>query len=113
MSTNHLGNTQPAIDQEEHTHIGGVAGKKTFVIDNAANQITDFGGERPRAFYQNVSLVSGYSFYGLATPGSNPTTSNFRILRSDTFTGGVLYADGSTTFTHAWSSASLASISYS
>jgi hypothetical protein len=38
----HLGNTQPAIDQEEHAHIGGVAGKKSFIFDASGNQIIDF-----------------------------------------------------------------------
>ena len=42
MSNRHLGNTQPAIDQEEHAHIGGVAGKKSFIFDASGNQIIDF-----------------------------------------------------------------------
>jgi hypothetical protein len=30
------------IQHDEHAEIGGVAGKKVFVIDNAGNQIVDF-----------------------------------------------------------------------
>lgn len=32
MSLNHRGNTQPSIDQEEHTHVGSFAGKKVDII---------------------------------------------------------------------------------
>ena len=45
MSNTHKGNSQPAIDREEHSHIGGVPGKKVFVMDNAGNQITTFGAD--------------------------------------------------------------------
>ena len=64
------------------------------------------------SYYQNTSLVSGYNFYGLTAPGSNPTTSTFRIFREDTFTSSILFADGNNAFTHAWSCSSLASIDY-
>mgnify|MGYP001588518821 CR=1 FL=1 len=114
---NHKGNTQPAIDQEEHSTIGGVDGKKVFVIDNAGNQITSFGSATiatlAYSFYSQTSLISGYNFYGLTVPGSNPTQSAFRIQRETINTGEVLFADGAATFSSIWSSASLASISYS
>lgn len=45
----HKGNTQPAIDQEEHYTIGEVNGKGVFVFDNAGNQITSFGGSGGQA----------------------------------------------------------------
>jgi len=32
-------------DRDEHAVIGGVSGKKVFILDNEANQITDFGGK--------------------------------------------------------------------
>ena len=114
---NHRGNTQPAIDQEEHMSVGGVDGKKVFIIDNAGNQITAFGSATiatlAYSFYSQTSVVSGYNFYGLANPGSNPTQSIWRIQRETLNTREVLFADGVATFHSIWSAASLPSISYS
>lgn len=104
--------------RDEHAVIGGVAGKKVFVIDNAGNQITSFGLATvvtepiARSFYQNISLASGYNFYGYTTPGSNPTTATFRLQRETLLTGEVLYGDGVPTFKHQWSATSMPSISY-
>jgi hypothetical protein len=64
------------------------------------------------SFYQQSSLVSGYVFYGLANPGSNPTTANFRIQRETLNSGSILFANGAATFSSVWSAASLASITY-
>jgi len=50
MPNVHKGNTQPAIDQEEHIHISNTAGKKVFLVDNRDNQIIDFGGGGRSAF---------------------------------------------------------------
>lgn len=65
----------------------------------------------PRSFWQQASLSSGFTFYGLAVPNSNPTTSVFRLQRETLLTGEVLYGIPAT-FSHQWSSASLASITY-
>lgn len=117
MANQHSGNTQPAIDQEEHARIGGLDGKKVFVLDNAGNQITSFGNPtialQVFSVYQNLSLVSGYNFYGFTTPGSNPTTANFRLQRETRLTGEVLFGAGTGQFTHQWSVASMPSISWS
>ena len=64
MSNNHRGNTQPAIDQEEHSHIGGVPGKKTFIMDDSGNQIIDFGGEKLPTSGNNPSTVLSYDGNG-------------------------------------------------
>jgi hypothetical protein len=64
------------------------------------------------SFYQQSSLVSGYSYYGFALPGSNPTTSNFKIQRETLNSGEVLFGGGAATFAHRWSAASLASLTY-
>lgn len=113
MTEKHTGETQ----RDEHAVIGGIAGKKVFVIDNAGNQITQFSSPTvvmlPYSVYQQLSLVSGYNYYGFAVPGSNPTTSVFKIMRETINTGEVLFGNGSATFVHRWSAASLASLSYS
>lgn len=113
MTDKHTDETQ----RDEHAVIGGVAGKKVFVMDNAANVITQFGTATislmPYTFYQNVSLVSGYNFYGMAAPGSNPTTATFRLQRETLLTGELLFGSGHAQFTHQWSAASMASISWS
>ncbi len=44
MAGSHKGHTQPAIDQEEHTRISGVDGKKVFVIDSDGN-VVNFSGD--------------------------------------------------------------------
>ena len=117
MPIDHKGNVQPSLDAEEHTHISNVGGKKVFVIDNAGNQIISFSAPTithlPFSYYQQASLVSGYTFHGFTTPGSNPTTANFKILRETLNTGEVLFGGGTPQFVHIWSGASLASISYS
>jgi hypothetical protein len=52
MSTNHTGNVQPAIDNEEHAHISDVAGKKVFNIDSDGNVVN----------FQNVAIKAQDSF---------------------------------------------------
>ena len=106
------------IQKDEHAVIGGAAAKKVFVLDDAANIITQFGSSTvvveqiARSFYQDISLVSGYNFYGFTEPGSNPTTATFRLQREARLEGEVLFGDGTPTFKHQWSSASMPSISY-
>lgn len=105
-----IGETQT----DENAVIGGIAGKKVFVIDNAGNQVTSFGGSSTLySYYKNASLASGYTFHGLTIPGSNPTIANFRLQRETLDTGLILYGNGTTALMHIWSSASLASIDYS
>src|SRR3990167_3230048 len=108
---------QSQINTDEHATIGGVDGKKVFVIDNQGNQIVSFSSptvtQVPYSVYQDLSLVSGYNFYGFCTPGSNPTTLSFKLMREELDRGIVLFGGGTSEFIHAWSSASLASISWS
>ena len=70
-------------------------------------------GFEPYSIYQNLSLVSGYNFFGFTTPGGNPTQAAFKLLRETLLTGEVLFGGNAPTFIHQWSSSSLASISYS
>jgi len=93
------------------TYIGLV----TATIGNSPNvsilgNVTTYPAQY--SFYQQASLVSGYTFYGFALPGSNPTTANFKIQRETLNTGEVLYASGLANFVNIWSAASLASITY-
>lgn len=74
MANTHYGNTQPEIDQEEHARIGGLDGKKVFVMDNAGNQVTSFGGGSGNATVDirntvnaNVSLGASAQYIGLVT----------------------------------------------
>lgn len=117
MSNTHTGNMVPEITREEHARIGGVDGKKVFVIDDSGNQITQFSAATisitPLSYYKQASLASGYIFHGMAIPGSNPTQSAFRLQREVINTGEILFGGGSTEFSHQWSAASLASISWS
>jgi len=117
MSNKHSGNVQPQLDLEEHSRISGVDGKKVFVIDDSGNQIISFSSPTisfvPTSYYQNASLASGYVFHGFAVPGSNPTTTTFKLQREVIDTGEVLFGAGSGEFTHQWSVASMPSISWS
>jgi len=113
------------IQHDEHAEVGGVAGKKVFIIDNAGNQIISFGSatisiignvtinEVKTSYYTNESLASGYTFHGFCTPGSNPTTASFRVMRETSLTGEILFGAGTPDFTHQWSVSSLPSISWS
>lgn len=97
MAVDHNGgNIQNAVLLEEHE--GEVNAKKTLLV--------------PLSYYKNASLVSGYVFHGFTNPGNNPTVSLFRIQRENLDNGGFLFAGGDPHFIHAWSGASLASISY-
>lgn len=117
MSNTHRGNIQPEIDYEEHSRIGGIDGKKSFIFDNAGNQIISFSAPTianlPFSYYKQQSLVSGYIYHGFAVPGSNPTTAIFKLQRETLNTGEVLFGGGTGEFIHIWSAASLASISWS
>lgn len=93
----HRGNVQNEVAYEEHA--GEVNAKKTIAT--------------PLTYYAQSSLVSGYVYHGFALPGSNPTTSVFRIQRESLNTGEVLFANGNSQFVNIWSAASLASISFS
>ncbi len=112
---------QSQQNTDEHISLTDADGNKTgakkvVVLDDDLNLITSFSAPTvtllPYSFYQNVSLVSGYKFYGLTVPGNNPTTTTFRIQREVNTTGEVLYGDGSPQFIHQWSSASMPSIDY-
>ena len=85
MTQNHKGNTQPAIDQEEHTSVGGIDAKKVMLFDNAGNQITSFGGSPNTG---NVTINPGPSQIGSVTI-SHPV--------STTFAGNVTLDAGSLT----------------
>ena len=85
MTQNHKGNTQPAIDQEEHTSVGGIDAKKVMVFDNAGNQITSFGGTPNTG---NVTINPGPNQIGSVTI-SHPV--------STTFAGNVTLDAGSLT----------------
>ena len=81
MSNNHKGNVQPAIDQEEHSHISGVPGKKVFVIDSQGN-VVDFGGAVTS--YEGGVVTVGTSAVELTFTG---TTQVISIKSASTNTG--------------------------
>jgi len=99
MSLTHKGNTQPSIDQEEHTHIGGVAGKKVFVVDSVGN-IIDFPGDSNWAI--NVQVDSGdtnIEYVGRANIGSATSDAVWQIMKVNDNTGTVVtWADGNENF---------------
>ena len=97
MSKLHAGNMQNEILYEEHE--GTLNSKKATLS--------------PLSIHQNASLVSGYTYYGFTPPGTSPDVGLFRLLREELNTGNVLFGGGTSEFIHTWSSASLASISYS
>ena len=97
MSEDHAANMTNEITREEHE--GYINAKRSIYP--------------PLTYYQNVSLVSGYNFYGFAPPGSNPTISMFKLLRHTILTGEVLFGAGNPRFIHTWSVSSMPSISYS
>lgn len=86
------------IQRDEHGSQSGRFGKKIILYNDSV--------------YQNLSLVSGYSFYGFAIPGSNPTQALFKVMRETSLSGEVLFAGGGE-YMHQWSSTSLPSINYS
>lgn len=137
MSTDHKGNVQNQILTEEHqgeinakrvslvsaatvyavvNTTGGGGGGVTTVYQGPGGQAAtpwDVVTTPTYLYYNQSSLISGYVWHGFATPGSNPTIASFKILREELDTQTLLFANGAATFGHAWSSSSLASISYS
>lgn len=79
-------------------HAGDINGKKITIV--------------ALSYYKQASLVSGYVFHGNTLPGTAPNTAGFRIQREVLNTGEVLFASGNPAFTHTWSAASLASLTY-
>jgi len=93
MTQKHTGETQ----RDEHAVIGGVAGKKVFVIDNVGNQITDFGG----ATAQNVKITESgvYTYIAKAPVGTAQSSAAWQAFRLDETSGMILlYADGNDNF---------------
>jgi hypothetical protein len=80
------------------------------VVNENTGNVTVYSA--PYSYYQQSSLVSGYVYHGFATPGSNPTTASFKILRENLNFGDVLFANGASSFVNIWSAASLSSIIY-
>ena len=120
MSLNHTGNVQPSLDNEEHTHISGVAGKKVFNIDSSGNVI-DFdidnavtinphtGSKEVRVFEENhlcvqntstTPLAGGATFTGVWEDCLNYQEVNVSVVAShDSASNGLVFqwsADGST-----------------
>lgn len=85
MSNQHMGNTQPAMDQEEHSRIGGIDGKKIFVFDNAGNQITSFGSSA--AGNSTVSMPGGATVYQGTSPWTTSLSGNVTISDSKGYIG--------------------------
>ena len=71
MANTHTGNVQPAVSLEEHARIGGLDGKKVFIMDNVGNQITSFAGNATvninNTINANVSLNASDKYIGLTT----------------------------------------------
>jgi hypothetical protein len=117
------GNIQNAILMEEHDGINNA--KRVNLVTALSSTIDSVAlGEGTSgigyvttsrvvlSYYNQSSLVSGYVFHGFTTPGSNPTTPNFRIQREALRTKEVLFASGMPNFVNTWSAVSLASINY-
>src|SRR3990167_3174605 len=97
---NHKGNTQPVIDQEEHASIGGVDGKKVFIVDNVGNQVTfnpTVTSSTPLAIKFTTS--GSYTYIGFATPGVAQSTAEWRCMKIDETLGMVItWADGNSNY---------------
>ena len=52
------------IQHDETARIGGVDGKKVFVIDDSGNQIIDFGGEKLPTEGDNPATALSYDVNG-------------------------------------------------
>ncbi len=92
------------IGRDEHAVIGGVSGKKVFVVDNTGNIITDFGGEKNRTVA--IEYVSDKPIYvGEAEMGTAKATAGWRIKKL-TYSGDnvsdVQWANGNDGFSNKW-----------
>ena len=100
------------ITRDEHATIGGVDAKKVFVIDDAGNQITDFGGITPQAFRLDDVTTADVTYLGLADIATTTSAASWQIRKMDESSGLVItWADGDDEFDNVWDNR--ASLSYS
>lgn len=64
--------------RDEHAVIGGVAGKKVFVVDNAGNQITDFGGSK-----YATNHLDDYTTASTTYVGQEDLDGNWKLTKID------------------------------
>lgn len=103
MSLSHHGNTQPNIDQEEHTHAGGTTGgagaKRVISGDIYATEV-------------DTTSTANMVYIGKAVVGTPNTSSAWMVKRIDTSTGASInFADGDAKFDNIWDNRT--SLSYS
>lgn len=91
------------IHQKEHVVIGGVAGKKVYVIDPQGN-IVDFGGSSNWAVRTNIdSGDSNIEYVGKAVIGAVTSGAVWQIIKIDETTGTVItWADGDEDFNNIY-----------
>lgn len=97
------------IEWEEHGVIGGVHGKKVFLVDSKGNQIDYF----PRPNYSLKETVVGTIIYlARALPGSSQSNPVWQAMKVDGTTGIVVtWADGNSNFDNV--ATDLTTLSYS
>lgn len=83
------------IIADEHASIGGVDGKKVFVVDDSGNQITDFGGEKLPIQGNNPSFNLNYDDNDLLTEVS-------QVINGTTYTKTLLWSGNSLVTVSAW-----------
>jgi len=69
--------------RDEHAVIGGVAGKKVFVIDASGNQITDFGGATQVQTLLDDVTTTSMTYVGTAPIGTATSAGAWTIKRID------------------------------
>ena len=83
------------IIADEHATIGGVDGKKTFVIDNAGNQVIDFGGEK-------LPTEGDNPIFNLSYDGDGNLTQAVQVIDGTSYTKTLLWSGGSLVTVSQW-----------
>ena len=103
MGLQHKGNTQPLMDQEEHTHVGGstsgAAAKRVVSGDIYATEV-------------DTTSTANTVYIGKALVGTANTAAGWMIKSINTATGASTnFADGDARFDNIWDNRT--SLSYS
>lgn len=106
----HTGETQ----RDEHAVIGGIAGKKVFVIDSVGN-IVDFGSQSNLALQLDDVTTTSVTYIGVAAIGTATSAASWQIKKLDEsgtpITLTIKWADGNDSFDNIWDNRS--SLTYS
>jgi len=90
------------IHRDEHAVIGGVSGKKVFVVDTSGNVLTFSGLDEIRHYeYMGSQTIGIYTYFGFKEVG----TVEWKIMQADDTNDGIWQFAYSESSANSWTTA--------